>query len=54
MEITSLAPWVLLLPFLMFIFLGLTAHKFSGQTSAKIGTTAFGIVAILCYYIAGQ
>ncbi|MCQ2208039.1 MAG: NADH-quinone oxidoreductase subunit L [Paludibacteraceae bacterium] len=54
MEITSIAPLVLLLPFLMFIFLGLTAHKFSGQTSAKIGTTAFGIVAILCYYIAGQ
>lgn len=54
MEITSIAPWILLLPFLMFIFLGLTAHKFSGQTSAKIGTTAFGIVAILCYYVAGR
>lgn len=54
MEISSIAPLVLLMPFLMFVFLGLTAHKFSEQTSAKIGTTAFGIVAILCYYIAGQ
>ncbi|MCQ2191311.1 MAG: NADH-quinone oxidoreductase subunit L [Paludibacteraceae bacterium] len=54
MEITSIAPWVLLLPLCMFVFLGLTSHKFSGQTSAKIGTVAFGIVAILCYYIAGQ
>lgn len=54
MEISSIAPIVLLLPFLMFIFLGLTAHKFTGKTSGIIGTVGFSIVAILCYYIAGR
>ena len=51
-SIASLAPVVLLLPFLMFIFLGLTAHKFDGKTSGIIGTVGFAIVAVICHYIA--
>ena len=50
--IISLSPLVLLLPFLMFIFLGLTSHKMSGRTAGRFGTGAFAIVTALCYYIA--
>lgn len=51
-SIAPLAPYVLLLPLMMFVFLGLTAHKFDGKTSGIIGTVGFGVVAIICHYIA--
>lgn len=54
MDIESVAKLVLLLPFLMFVFLGLTAHKFSAKTSSIIGTAAFSVVAVICHYIAIQ
>ncbi|MEE3482910.1 MAG: NADH-quinone oxidoreductase subunit L [Bacteroidales bacterium] len=53
-SIQPFAPYVLLLPFLMFIFLGLTSFRISGKTAGIIGTAGFSIVAIICYYIAIQ
>lgn len=49
--VATLAPFVLLLPLLMFTFLGLTSSKFSGQQAGIIGSCGFAVVTAICYYI---
>jgi NADH-quinone oxidoreductase subunit L len=44
--------WILLIPFLMFIFLGLAGHKYFPKLSGVIGTTGLGIVTVLSYLTA--
>jgi NADH-quinone oxidoreductase subunit L len=44
--------WILLIPFLMFIFLGLAGHKYFPKLSGIIGTTGLGIVTVLSYLTA--
>jgi NADH-quinone oxidoreductase subunit L len=44
--------WILLIPFLMFIFLGLAGHKFFPKLSGVLGTTGLGIVTVLSYLTA--
>ncbi len=44
--------WIPLLPFLLFILLGLTGHKLKARLSGIIGTTGLGIVTLLSYYTA--
>lgn len=50
--VTTLAPFVLLLPLLMFAFIGLTTRKFSGSQAGIIGSCGFAAVTCMCYYIA--
>lgn len=52
MELTNLAPIVLALPLLMFMIIGLFGYKMTPKFSGILGTTAFSIVTIVCYYIA--
>jgi len=44
--------WILLLPFLMFIFLGLAGHKYFPKLSGIIGTCGLGIITVLSYITA--
>jgi NADH-quinone oxidoreductase subunit L len=44
--------WILLLPFLMFIFLGLAGHKFFPKLSGLLGTCGLGIITVLSYITA--
>jgi NADH-quinone oxidoreductase subunit L len=44
--------WILLLPFLMFIFLGLAGHKYFPRFSGIIGTTGLAIITALSYITA--
>ena len=44
--------WILLLPFLMFIFLGLAGHKYFPKISGIIGTTGLAIITALSYITA--
>jgi NADH-quinone oxidoreductase subunit L len=44
--------WILLIPFLMFIFLGLAGHKYFPKLSGILGTTGLGIVTVLSYLTA--
>jgi NADH-quinone oxidoreductase subunit L len=44
--------WILLIPFLMFIILGLAGHKYFPKLSGVIGTTGLGIVTVLSYLTA--
>lgn len=44
--------WILLLPFLMFIFLGLAGHKYFPRLSGIIGTTGLAIITALSYITA--
>jgi NADH-quinone oxidoreductase subunit L len=44
--------WILLIPFLMFIFLGLAGHKYFPKLSGVIGTTGLAIVTVLSYLTA--
>lgn len=44
--------WILLLPFLMFIFLGLAGHKYFPKLSGIIGTTGLAIITALSYITA--
>ncbi|MCQ2234833.1 MAG: NADH-quinone oxidoreductase subunit L [Paludibacteraceae bacterium] len=53
-NIITFAPCVLLLPFLMFLFLGLTNYKWTGKQAGIIGTAGITVVAFCCYYIALQ
>ncbi|MBR3519294.1 MAG: NADH-quinone oxidoreductase subunit L [Paludibacteraceae bacterium] len=51
-QLASLAPYVLILPLCMFLILGLFGKKMCPKVSGILGTTVFGIVSVLCYYIA--
>ncbi len=44
--------WILLLPFLMFIFLGLAGHKYFPKLSGILGTSGLAIITILSYVTA--
>ena len=46
--------WIALLPLFMFLFIGLTGHKFKPAISGILGTTGLGISATLSYYTAYQ
>lgn len=51
-QLASLAPFVLLLPLCTFLVLGLFGNKMSHKVSGLFGTTMFGIVSVICYFIA--
>ncbi|MCQ2231599.1 MAG: NADH-quinone oxidoreductase subunit L, partial [Paludibacteraceae bacterium] len=51
-QLASLAPYVLLLPLCTFLVLGLFGNKMSHKVSGLFGTTMFGIVSVICYFIA--
>jgi NADH-quinone oxidoreductase subunit L len=44
--------WILLLPFLMFIFLGLAGHRYFPKLSGILGTSGLAIITILSYVTA--
>jgi len=44
--------WIPLIPFLMFIILGLGGHKLKPKLSGLLGTTGLGIITILSYITA--
>jgi NADH-quinone oxidoreductase subunit L len=44
--------WILLLPFLMFIFLGLAGHKYFPKLSGILGTCGLAIITVLSYITA--
>ncbi len=44
--------WILLLPFLMFLFLGLAGHKYFPKLSGIIGTIGLAIITALSYLTA--
>lgn len=44
--------WIPLLPFLMFLLLGLAGHKLKAKLSGLLGTTGLGIITILSYITA--
>ena len=44
--------WIPLIPFLMFIILGLGGHKLKPRLSGLLGTTGLGIITILSYITA--
>jgi len=44
--------WILLLPFFMFIFLGLAGHKYFPKLSGIIGTSGLAIITVLSYITA--
>jgi NADH-quinone oxidoreductase subunit L len=44
--------WILLLPFLMFIFLGLAGHKYFPKLSGIFGTCGLAIITVLSYITA--
>ncbi|HBH82946.1 MAG: NADH-quinone oxidoreductase subunit L [Bacteroidetes bacterium GWE2_41_25] len=46
--------WILLLPFLVFLLLGLAGHKLKPKLSGLIGTTGLGIITFLSYLTAYQ
>jgi NADH-quinone oxidoreductase subunit L len=44
--------WILLLPFLMFIFLGLAGHKYFPKLSGILGTCGLAVITVLSYITA--
>ncbi len=44
--------WILIIPFIVFLFNGLAGHKFKPVISGIIGTTGLGIVLFLSYFTA--
>jgi NADH-quinone oxidoreductase subunit L len=44
--------WILILPFLMFIFLGLSGHKYFPKLSGIFGTCGLAIITVLSYITA--
>jgi len=44
--------WILLLPFLMFLLLGLAGHKLKPKLSGLFGTCGLGIITVLSYITA--
>lgn len=50
----SISIWIPLIPFFMFIFLGLFGNRFKPLVSGVIGTLGLGVVTILSYTVAYQ
>ena len=46
--------WILIIPFLMFLFLGLAGHKIGPKLSGLLGTGALGVITVLSYISAYQ
>ncbi|HOW41828.1 MAG TPA: proton-conducting transporter membrane subunit, partial [Bacteroidales bacterium] len=46
--------WILVLPFLMFLLLGLAGHKLKAKLSGLLGTAGLGIITFLSYFAAYQ
>ena len=46
--------WILILPFLMFLLLGLAGHKLKAKLSGLLGTAGLGIITFLSYFTAYQ
>jgi len=46
--------WILIIPFLMFIFLGLLGHKIGPRLSGLLGTGALAVITALSYIAAYQ
>jgi NADH-quinone oxidoreductase subunit L len=44
--------WILLLPFLVFLLLGLAGHKLKARLSGLIGTISLGVITLLSYITA--
>jgi NADH-quinone oxidoreductase subunit L len=44
--------WILLLPFLMFLLLGLAGHKLKPRLSGLLGTLGLGVITVLSYITA--
>jgi NADH-quinone oxidoreductase subunit L len=44
--------WILLIPFLLFVFLGLAGHKLKPRLSGLLGTIGLGIITVMSYYTA--
>jgi NADH-quinone oxidoreductase subunit L len=44
--------WILLLPFLMFLFLGLAGHKYFPKLSGILGTCGLAVITVLSYITA--
>jgi NADH-quinone oxidoreductase subunit L len=44
--------WILLLPFLMFVLLGLAGHKLKPRLSGLLGTLGLGVITLLSYITA--
>lgn len=44
--------WILLIPFFLFIFLGLAGHKLKPRLSGLLGTIGLGIITVMSYYTA--
>jgi proton-translocating NADH-quinone oxidoreductase, chain L len=44
--------WILVIPFLMFIFLGLAGHKIGPKLSGLLGTGALAVITVLSYITA--
>jgi len=44
--------WIPLLPFLMFLLLGLAGHKLKARLSGLLGTTGLAVITFLSYYTA--
>ena len=44
--------WILLLPFLMFLLLGLAGHKLKPKLSGLLGTVGLGVITVLSYITA--
>ena len=44
--------WILLLPFLVFLLLGLAGHKLKPRLSGLIGTAGLAVVTVLSYLTA--
>ncbi len=48
----SYTVWILLLPFLIFILLGLAGHKLKPRLSGLIGTSGLAVITVLSYITA--
>jgi NADH-quinone oxidoreductase subunit L len=44
--------WIALVPFLMFLLLGLAGHKLKAKLSGLLGTAGLAVVTLLSYYTA--
>jgi len=44
--------WILLIPFLIFVLLGLAGHKLKPMVSGLIGTSGLAVITILSYITA--
>jgi NADH-quinone oxidoreductase subunit L len=48
----SYTVWILLIPFIMFLLLGLAGHKLKSKLSGLIGTGGLAVITILSYFTA--